>query len=244
MNFANPMKPENFWQFQNAIHGIRDACLKFKIPVTGGNVSFYNESPQGPVHPTPAIGMVGLIAEERYITTSKFKNAGDLVCLLGGLGEGLGGSEYLWRIKKIKQGPLPKFDIDLEFRVQELIRALILKGIVQSAHDCSEGGLAVALAESSIQGRIGVCCQINENLRKDELLFGEAQSRIIVSIQEKNQKTVQELAKQFEVECVLLGRVGGENLTITLNKKNAVDHSVKDMEKAWRTSISTWMKKI
>ncbi|PYJ74156.1 MAG: phosphoribosylformylglycinamidine synthase subunit PurL, partial [Verrucomicrobia bacterium] len=147
LNFGNPYKPENFWQLREAVEGIAEACRAFGTPVTGGNVSLYNESPSGVVDPTPTIGMVGLIDNERHITTQWFKNAGDAIILVGKIGEGLGGSQFLKVCHGRKQGPPPRVDLELEIRVQHAVRDLIREGLVKNAHDCSEGGLGITLAE-------------------------------------------------------------------------------------------------
>src|SRR5207248_4831194 len=147
LNFGNPYKPENFWQLREAVEGIAEACRAFGTPVTGGNVSLYNESPVGVVDPTPTIGMVGLIDEERHITTQWFKDGGDVVILAGQAGNELGGSQFLKVCHGRKQGPPPRVDLEIDIKVQNAVRELIREGLVTSAHDCSEGGLAVALAE-------------------------------------------------------------------------------------------------
>lgn len=246
LNFANPFKPEIFWQFQQSIQGIRDACLKFDIPVTGGNVSLYNESHLGPVYPTPAIGIVGVIAKEEHITTLDFKGDGDFIYLLGGFGSGLGASEYLWRIRNIHRGPLPQFDFDSEIRLQKLIGEAIQKGFLRSAHDLSEGGLAVALAESCLRGHHGAECQVEnlKNLRCDELLFGESPSRVVVSIKPGHEKELEKLSRSENVECLKIGKVTGSHLRISVGAKTVVDCAREEMEKAWKHSIESWMKKI
>jgi phosphoribosylformylglycinamidine synthase len=245
LNFGNPTKPEVFWQFQKAIEGIRDACLRFGIPVTGGNVSFYNESPQGAVYPTPAIGMVGVIENEKDVTTLSFKQEGNLVFLVGGLGSGLGGSEYLWRIKKLQKGPLPKFDFEKELRVQDFMAQVIKEGWIQSAHDISEGGLAVALAECSIPGRLGVECHLPESrLRRDELLFGESPSRVIVSLKPQFKDSFIELSQDARIESVMIGNVKGNRLQILQGTQTVIDCNLEEIEKNWRTSIESLMKKI
>src|SRR5437588_6707999 len=147
LNFGNPYKPENFWQLREAVEGVAEACRAFGTPVTGGNVSLYNESPAGVVDPTPTIAMVGLIDHENHITTQWFKNAGDAIILIGEPREGLGGSQFLKVCHGHKQGPPPRIDLELEIKVQNAVRDLIREGLVKNAHDCSEGGLGVTLAD-------------------------------------------------------------------------------------------------
>src|SRR6184192_500828 len=163
LNFGNPYKPENFWQLHEAVDGIAEACRAFGTPVIGGNVSLYNESPAGVVDPTPTIGMVGLIDEERHITTQWFKNAGDVVILAGQVGNELGGSQFLKVCHGRKQGPPPGVDLELEIKVQNAVRDLIREGLVKSAHDCSEGGLAVALTECCFNPS-GFCLGVDVDL--------------------------------------------------------------------------------
>src|SRR5213596_1879015 len=147
LNFGNPYKPDNFWQLREAVEGIAEACRAFGTPITGGNVSLYNESPTGVVDPTPTIAMVGLIDDEKHITTQWFKDEGDVIILIGNIGSELGGSQFLKVCHGRKEGPPPHVDLNLELKVQSVLRDLIRRGLVKSAHDCSEGGLAVALAE-------------------------------------------------------------------------------------------------
>ena len=148
LNFGNPHKPENFWQLRECVEGLAEGCRAFDTPVTGGNVSLYNESPAGAIDPTPTVGMVGLIAEERHITTQFFKDAGDVIILVGEVGDELGASRFLKVCHGRKAGLPPRLDIAREMAVQNAVRELIRADLVKSAHDCSEGGLAVALAES------------------------------------------------------------------------------------------------
>ena len=184
LNFGNPYKPENFWQLHEAVEGIAEACRAFETPVIGGNVSLYNENPAGVVDPTPTIGMVGLIDEERHITTQWFKNAGDVVILAGQDGNELGGSQFLKVCHGRKQGPPPRVDLELEIRVQNVVRDLIREGLVKSAHDCSEGGFAVALTECCLNpsGLLGADADLNFSDTATEILFNESQSRIVISV--------------------------------------------------------------
>src|SRR5438477_6549959 len=192
LNFGNPYKPENFWQLSEAVEGIAEACRAFSTPVTGGNVSLYNESPAGVVDPTPTIGMVGLINKEEHITTQWFKNAGDEIILVGNIGDELGGSRFLKVCHGKKIGPPPHVDLAHEIEIQNAVRNLIRAGLVQSAHDCSEGGLAVALAESCFnpKQRFGAKVDLSaatpaRSASQSEgaiVLFNESQSRIIISV--------------------------------------------------------------
>src|SRR5579862_809864 len=182
LNFGNPYKPENFWQLREAVEGLAEGCRAFDVPVTGGNVSLYNESPAGAIDPTPTVGMVGLIEDERHITTQAFKQAGDVILLLGGEGSELGGSHYLKVIHGLKAGVPPRMDFVREKSVQAAALALIRSGFVKSAHDCSEGGLAVALAECCISGKkpLGAHVQLSEATPR--VLFNESASRILLSV--------------------------------------------------------------
>ncbi len=212
LNFGNPYKPESFWQFKEAVEGIAHACRKFGTPVTGGNVSFYNENPLGAIFPTPVIGMVGLIENESYITTSAFKDSGDDIILLGRLRGDVNGSEYLREFYKLTGDNAPYFDIDEELRVQALCLELIHKGVVNSAHDVSDGGLAISLAEcvmTSHEQSLG--CEIelpaNAEIRTDFLLFGEEQSRIVITAKPRYREFIQSAATEYNLASTFLGVV-------------------------------------
>jgi len=180
LNFGNPYKPEVYWTFYECVMGMGEACRKFETPVTGGNVSFYNEDPERKVYPTPVIGMLGIIDEVEHITTQWFKDEGDLIILLGENKEELDGSEYLKVIYQKILGS-PEIDLGLEKGVQDTCLEGIRKGLIKSAHDCSEGGLAVALAECCVTGprSVGAAVDLKDEIRPDCLLFGESQSRIV-----------------------------------------------------------------
>lgn len=187
LNFGNPYVPQVFYQFAKAVTGMGTACRKFNTPVTGGNVSFYNQSSdQGPVHPTPTIGMVGVMDDLALHTTLDFKDDGDVIYLLGESHEDISSSQYLLHWHKVKESPTPYFDLDTEFVLQQTIKKLIADGLLQSAHDCSEGGLFIALAESAMTGGTGFSIETNTSIRKDAFLFGEAQSRVVVSVKPEN----------------------------------------------------------
>ena len=185
LNFGNPHKPENFLQIREAVEGLAEACREFGTPVTGGNVSLYNESPAGAIDPTPTVGMVGIVEDAKHITTQFFKDAGDAIILVGEPGDELGASHYLLAVHGLKAGPPPQLDYKKELAVQDAVRSLIRSGLVKSAHDCAEGGLAVALAESCVSGPkiLGATAEIpSASPRADVPLFNESQSRIVLSV--------------------------------------------------------------
>jgi len=183
LNFGNPYDPGVYYQFVNAIKGMGDACRKFDTPVTGGNVSFYNQNPDGAVYPTPTIGMVGLLESVKDKMTLDFKEEGDILFLLGNSNDDINSSEYLHKIKKIEFSPAPHFDIEEEARLQQKVAELIQKKLIRSAHDVSEGGLFVTLAESAFPRGLGFDVVAGDaNIRKDAYWFGESQSRVVVSV--------------------------------------------------------------
>ncbi|MCD6460527.1 phosphoribosylformylglycinamidine synthase subunit PurL [bacterium] len=247
LNFGNPMKKEIFWQFKNCVEGIIKACNKFETPVTGGNVSFYNETSNGAIDPTPVIGMVGLIDKEEYVTTSGYKNIGDTIVLLGPLDSSIGGSEYLSLIHNIKGGALPEFDIDLEKRVQDCCLFLIKSGIIQSAHDISEGGLAVSLSESCILGSgekqfLGASIEISLlDERIDGILFGERQSRIIISIKPQDLESVIAQADTFGIPCTVLGKVVPDLLEIRYDGETIIREPVSGLSSVWNRELASSM---
>jgi phosphoribosylformylglycinamidine synthase subunit PurL len=218
LNFGNPYKPENFWQLREAVEGMAEACRAFATPVIGGNVSLYNESPAGVVDPTPTVAMVGLIEREEWITTQYFKAAGALVILLGGFGHEMGGSHFLKVIHGRKAGRPPRLDFGRELALHDVLRELIRAGHVRSAHDCSEGGLAVALAEACFNpaGQLGAQIDLSAAgaMRLDQLLFNESQSRVVISIVPGSAAQVMELLEKRGVSRHHLGAVGGETLAI------------------------------
>jgi phosphoribosylformylglycinamidine synthase subunit PurL len=217
LNFGNPYKPEIYWQFTKAIEGMGEACRYFDTPVTGGNVSFYNESPNTAVYPTPTIGMVGLIEGLDKITTSYFKNEGDLIYLLGDDFEELGGSEYLKVIHNKVVGDSPKLNLEIEKKLHNSVLGLIQKKLILSAHDVSEGGVVCALAECCIindENSIGAVVKIPVKTREDFTLFSESQSRIVVSINpDRKEKFEEYLISQKQV-FQFLGKTSGDNLKV------------------------------
>ncbi|MFH1213640.1 MAG: phosphoribosylformylglycinamidine synthase subunit PurL [Candidatus Neomarinimicrobiota bacterium] len=241
LNFGNPYDPEIYYQFKNAVQGMGDACRVFDTPVTGGNVSFYNESPNGAIYPTPVVGMVGLIDDVRNITTSWFKHDGDFIMLLGALKGEIGGSEYLKVVHNIVAGDAPDIDLTFEKRIYNATLEAIHKGIVNSATDVSDGGLAVALAESCItnpEKPLGASVYISRKLRNDELFFGESQSVIILSISEKYLLDMERIASKNIIPCVTIGRVK-DNGRLKINE--IIDLPVADMQKAYTETIPNIM---
>lgn len=241
LNFGNPYDPEIYYQFKLAVQGMGDACRVFDTPVTGGNVSFYNESPKGAIYPTPVVGMVGLIEDIKYITTSWFKNEGDFIMLLGALKGELGGSEYLKVIHNIVGGDAPDIDLTFEKRVYQATLEAIHKGIVSSATDVSDGGLAVALAESCItnpEKPVGASIYISRKLRNDELFFGESQSVIVLSINEKYLLDMERIASKNIIPCITIGRVK-DNGRLKINE--IIDLPLTDIKKAYTETIPNTM---
>ena len=210
LNFGNPYDPEVYWQFKEAVGGIGDACRELGTPVTGGNVSFYNESPDAAVYPTPVIGMLGLIQDQAHITGSSFRNPGDVIVLLGAMRGEIGGSEYLFHLTGEITGDAPSLDLGHEKHLQQACLELIRLGLVESAHDCSEGGIAVALTESCMSGSglLGAQVTIETGTqRPDFLLFGEDQSRIIISVKPGKANEVTKIAAKHGVPTSILGKV-------------------------------------
>ncbi len=181
LNFGNPYVPEVYYQFVKAVTGMGDACRKFNTPVTGGNVSFYNQNPDGPVYPTPTIGMVGVLDDPSKKMTLDFKNIGDSILVIGTINNDIACSEYLHKIKNITYSPAPAFDLDEEFTVQHFTSSLIKENLIQSAHDISEGGLFTCLIEKAFHRALGFELSSDKNIRKDAFFFGESQGRIVIS---------------------------------------------------------------
>lgn len=218
LNFGNPYSPEVYWQFVGTIKGMGTACEKFNTPVTGGNVSFYNQGTidgqTTPVYPTPTIGMLGVVQEKSHITGLGFKDTGDLIYLLGIPRNDINSSEYLYSYLQVKLSPAPYFDLEEEWQLQEATKKLIRSGLVQSANDISDGGLFVTLFESARVAGLGFCIETDPTIRKDAFLFGESQSRVVISMNPNNQQAFTAIMKDFPVAFSLLGRVEGEEAVI------------------------------
>ncbi|MCL2491598.1 MAG: phosphoribosylformylglycinamidine synthase subunit PurL [Coriobacteriia bacterium] len=223
LNFGSPEKPEVFWTFVEAIRGIADGCKALDVPVISGNVSFYNESSGVPIYPTPVIGMVGLLDSADESCTLAFKDYGDVVILVGETADELGGSEYLNVIHNVAAGVIPALDLELERDVQTVVRDLIHKDLVKSAHDCSDGGIAVALAESCIAGEIGATIVLDNDLSAVSSLFSESQSRIIITCESDDVDHVIDAFNNQNVPFSVIGEVGGDRLMIDKSIDLALD---------------------
>ena len=243
LNFGNPFHHDIFWQLKESTSGIADACRFFNIPITGGNVSLYNQSPAGPVDPTPTIGMVGQIENERHITTSGFQRAGDTIILLGDWGWEIAGTSYLQEILGQKRGFPPQVDLDREAKLHHCVRQLIKSQLVQSAHDLSDGGLAVALAESCLTGPhpLGASIQLSTHQRLDITLFNESQSRAILSIPSEKLAAVLEITHQCFVAAWPIGTVGGDSLSIHTAEGLTVTWTLSELQQHWGESLSELM---
>jgi len=215
LNFGNPYNPEVYWQFVGAIKGMGSACIKFETPVTGGNVSFYNQSSyEGPVFPTPTIGMLGVLKDKSNRMTLDFKNEGDSIYLIGSSKDCISSSEYLYSYHQIKNTPAPMFNLDEEYEVQKAVKTLIKEKVIQSAHDCSDGGLFIALLESAMPRGLGFDISSDEEIRKDSFLFGESQSRIVVSVKKEDEDKFIDLMMESRAEFQYMGDVIGKDLII------------------------------
>jgi phosphoribosylformylglycinamidine synthase len=256
LNMANPHKPELFWQMRESVRGLAEACKFFNAPVTGGNCSLYNQNPSGPIDPTPTVAVVGIVEKPEHVTTQWFKDEGDAIILLGEIVDandpifGLGGSAYLQVIHGKKTGSPPRCDLETAKTLHTTLLGLIQSGLVKSAHDCSDGGLAVALTESCISQLIGretprligatIDLSAMKDIRLDALLFGETQSRVVISCKALDAVKVVERAKLMGVPAIQIGEVGGDKLTV---KTTAGEFSapLTELHDAWWNSIARAM---
>jgi len=242
LNFGNPYKKQVYWYFTECIRGMGEACRFFDTPVTGGNVSFYNETVKSAVYPTPTIGMVGLVEDLKHVTTQFFKEVGDLIVLIGKPCDMIGGSEYLQIVTGKVAGHAPKVNLNFEKKVQRACLQAIKQGIVQSAHDCSEGGLAVALAESCFnpKERYGAMITVNFSYRPDIELFGETHSRIIISIKRDDLNKLNQILRNYHVPHQILGEVIHERFII----EDVIDAHINELNDLWFNAIERKMENI
>ncbi|WP_426449810.1 phosphoribosylformylglycinamidine synthase subunit PurL [Paenibacillus sp. S-38] len=241
LNFGSPEKPEIFWQLEKSVDGMAEACRKLNTPVIGGNVSLYNENARGAIYPTPVVGMVGLVHDTDHITTQGFKNEGDIVLLLGETKAELGGSEFQYVVHGVTEGRPPQIDLDVEKTLLDTVLGAIQKGLVASAHDLSDGGLAVALAESCISGRLGANVNLTTDLRADIALFSESQSRLLLSAAPEKASELEAVLKAAGVPVQVIGKVEGSSLQVQVNGSAAVDAAVSELHQVWKDAIPCLM---
>ncbi|BCV24466.1 phosphoribosylformylglycinamidine synthase subunit PurL [Gelria sp. Kuro-4] len=238
LNFGNPEKPEVYWQLQQAVEGMADACRALGIPVVSGNVSLYNETEGRPIFPTPVVGMVGLLPDIAKRAVQGFRGPGDVIVLLGSTEDELGGSEYLYALHGVEQGRPPRLHLEREARVQEACRTAVRRALLASAHDLSEGGLVVALAECCLAGRQGpVGARVTVprgELSRTSAYFSETQSRILVSLPEENLPQLAEIVQRLGVPYQVLGRTGGERLEVD----DAISLPLAALQEAWREGLA------
>jgi phosphoribosylformylglycinamidine synthase subunit PurL len=218
LNFGNPYNPESYWQFVGAIKGMSAACLKFETPVTGGNVSFYNQTvidgKEVPVFPTPTIGMIGVLEDKSNKMTLNFKQKGDLIFLIGKAVEDIGCSEYLYSYHGVKGSPAPYFNLNEEYQMQDTVKGLIANKIINAAHDCADGGLFVTLTEMAMASNLGFDIVTDAEIREDAFLFGEAQGRVVITVNEANEEDFIDFMMASGTPFTLLGHVTKGRLTV------------------------------
>lgn len=229
LNFGNPYNPESYWQFVGAIKGMSTACIKFSTPVTGGNVSFYNQSviagKEVPVFPTPTIGMIGILEDKDKKMTLDFKDKGDLIYLVGKYSDDMGCSEYLSAIQGVKLSPAPRFDLDEEFSMQQTVQELIGQNLINAAHDVSDGGLFVTLVEMGLPRGLGFDIETDMDIRTDAFLFGEGQGRVVVTLPEEKRDAFSEFKKSCDTPIILLGHVTKGKMQIDLQAFGFIDEA-------------------
>jgi phosphoribosylformylglycinamidine synthase len=229
LNFGNPYNPESYWQFVGAIKGMSTACIKFSTPVTGGNVSFYNQSviagKEVPVFPTPTIGMIGILEDKDKKMTLDFKDKGDLIYLVGKYSDDMGSSEYLSAIQGVKLSPAPRFDLDEEFSMQQTVQELIGQNLINAAHDVSDGGLFVTLVEMGFPRGLGFDIETDMDIRTDAFLFGEGQGRVVVTLPEEKRDAFSEFKKSCDTPIILLGHVTKGKMQIDLQAFGFIDEA-------------------
>ncbi|MCL2526705.1 MAG: AIR synthase related protein, partial [Coriobacteriia bacterium] len=233
LNFGSPENPEIYWTFVESIEGISESCLALDVPVISGNVSFYNESRGSAIYPTPAIGLVGVIEDVDKHCSSDFKTEGDTIILMGETFAEIGGSEYLKTQFDLVAGQIPMLDLELEGRTQKALRELIAAGLINSAHDCSDGGVAVALIESAAQGGFGFEVALDDELPAALSLFSESQSRVLISTSPEKVDAVLDALQQADVPFSVLGDVGGDRAVI----KDKIDLPLIEVAQVWSGSL-------
>jgi phosphoribosylformylglycinamidine synthase len=239
LNFGNPERPEIMWQLVEAVEGLAEACRALDIPITGGNVSLYNETDGRAIYPTPIIGVVGLIEDAARVLTRAFQGSGDAILLFGEDRGELGGSEYLKVIHGLVRGDAPALDLGREAALLKLVTDAAAAGLLRSAHDCSDGGIAVTLAESCFDtGEIGATVEL------DGSLFSETASRIVVSVSASKEQEVLARARAAGVPARRIGTTGGSRLKISVQGRATIDVSVAEAEQIWATALEKYFKRV
>ena len=238
LNFGNPEKPEVMAQFEAAVRGIADACRALGVPVVSGNVSLYNETDGRAIPPTPTVGMVGLMEDVEKHVRVAFRKSGDLVALLGETRDELGASEFLRTIRGRDEGPCPEVNLDAEKRLVDLLATLAERGLVASAHDVSDGGLAVAAAECAMQGGLGASIVLDSAVRTSALLFGESTGRALISFAPDDEAAVRALAREKGVPFSASGWVGGDRFRMEARGRQLIDEPVAELAELWRTAFA------
>jgi phosphoribosylformylglycinamidine synthase len=246
LNFGNPYKPENFYQLKECVAGLSEACRFFDVPVVGGNVSLYNESPEGAIDPTPTVSVVGFIEEERHVTRQFARSAGSRVVLLGGAPFELGGSQFLGAVHGKKTGDSPGVDLAAEKRLQDLVLSQIRAGRVGAAHDLSEGGLLVALAEMLFgPGLVGATVDLRgfASPRLDALLFGESQGRVLLEVDDRHLGALSADAAAAGVPCTAIGSFTSSRTLSVATARGELSWPVSELQAGWETSIESAMRR-
>lgn len=242
LNFGSPENPEVFWQLEQAVDGISEACRMFNLPVISGNVSLYNETNKEPILPTPIIGMVGLIENTAYVTTHSFKQAGDVIVLLGKTKAELGGTQLQKLIEGQIRGRIPQLDLKYEQQLQQAVTQAIRQGLIQSAHDVADGGLAVALAECAFGTGLGLAIDMSADLPLSAILFGESQSRVILSVKPEHLSALTQLVNDLAVDMQIIGTVTAvPDYKFAYNELMVIDCPLASLEKAWKDGIPCLM---
>jgi phosphoribosylformylglycinamidine synthase len=243
LNFGNPERPEIMWQFVEAVEGIAEACTALDVPITGGNVSLYNETDGKAIYPTPIIGVVGLIEDASRVVTRAFQRSGDAIVLLGEDRGEIGGSEYLRTVHGVVAGDAPSLDLAREAALQRLLVDAIRSGIVRSAHDCSDGGIAVTTAECCFGGGSTGCEVTLGGADAMTALFSESASRVVVSVAPADLESLLRLAAVAAVPAVRIGTTGGGRVRIAVGGTTAIDVSVAEAEALWSTAIEKYFQR-
>jgi phosphoribosylformylglycinamidine synthase len=248
LNFANPQRPETMWQFAQAVQGMGDACRALGIPITGGNVSLYNETDGKGVLPTPVLGVVGLIEDADRVVRRAFRSAGDVVVLLGENRDELGGSEYVKLLHGLIRGEPPSLDLAREGVLQSVLVDGVGAGVIRSAHDCAEGGLAVTLAECCFDSALGVDVDVTgvtaaPEWRAVATLFGESASRVVVSVSSEHLERLLAMAAAVKLPAARIGVVGGDRIRVSIDGEHALDESLAAAERIWSTAIEEYFER-